>query len=113
ISEFARRTGRLLVSGISVISVISGVGRGRRGDDLLAEPDQEQLVARRARAFGLDRAVLGEDALERLARLLEVFAHEDLADERATRLAELLGDGERAHEELVAAGLVADAVARR
>ena len=80
---------------------------------LLAEPDEEELVALRARALRAKRALLVEDALHCLLGVGEVLAHEDLADERTAGLQELLGDGERAHEQLEAARLVADAIARR
>src|SRR5205085_2479651 len=73
----------------------------------------EELVARGARALRFDRAVFGEEALHRLLCVLEVFAHEDLADERAAWSKELFGDGERAHEELEASRLVAETIARR
>src|SRR5271170_6643120 len=49
------------------------------------QPDEEHLEASAARALGPDHLHLREQRSQRVARLGEVVAHEELAHERAPR----------------------------
>lgn len=66
--------------------------RVRVADDLLAQPNDEHLVAVGAGALGANAALLGEEPAGGRLRVGEVLAHEDLADESPAGLKQLFRD---------------------
>src|SRR5678816_848305 len=81
---------------------------GRFGTSAPSHPNHENFRTPRSRSFGSDDADLGVLLGDPRPRLRKIVAHEDLTDEVRPGLSERRGYGERLHEQLEAARLIAD-----